>query len=75
MSNESVQCYIAKCLCGCGSIVFASVDEPGHSKARRDDTAQQISKLISDGFTIERMAVEDVRRAPFGCRSKQLDLV
>lgn len=63
MSNDAdIPCYVAKCKCGCG-LIFASVDEPGQSQERRKDTAKEIAELIKDGYTIERMAVAEVRNA------------
>ena len=69
MANEQVPCYIARCKCGCGALIFASVDEPGQSEARRKDNAKEIAGLIRKGFTIERMRVGDVRSSKFGCSS------
>jgi hypothetical protein len=70
MADENVPCYIARCKCGCGSLVFASVDEPNQSAARRKDNAKEIASMIADGFTIERMNVGEVRTAKWGCATK-----
>lgn len=70
MADENVPCYIARCKCGCGHLVFASVDEPNQSAARRKDNATEIAKMIADGFTIERMNVGDVRTAKWSCANK-----
>lgn len=67
MSEEQVSCYIARCLCGCGALKFASVEEPGQSQERRDDTAKELAILIKDGYSIDRMSVGDVRNAKWGC--------
>lgn len=73
MSDTEIPCYIAKCQCGCGALVFASVDEPGQSAERRKDTAKEVAKLVRKGFVIERMSVGEVRKASFMC-TKQLSL-
>lgn len=70
MADENVPCYIARCKCGYGSLVFASVDEPNQSAARRKDNAKEIAGLIAQGFTIDRMNVGDVRKAQWGCVNK-----
>lgn len=62
MTPEEIMCYVAKCKCGCG-LVFASVDEPTQSAARRRDTAKELAKLVRAGLTIERMTVAQVRTA------------
>lgn len=31
MNETETPCYIAKCLCGCGALVFAAVDAPRRS--------------------------------------------
>lgn len=67
MSDEQVPCYIAKCKCGCGALVFASVDEPGQSAERLKDTAKELAKMVRSGFTIERMPVGEVRKANWRC--------
>ncbi len=59
MSNESTPCFVAICKCGCGKLVFASVDKPEMAK----DNAKEVAKLIRDGLTIEKMTVADVRTA------------
>lgn len=68
MADETVPCYVARCTCGCGALVFASVDEPGQTMARRADTAKEIANLVRDGYTIERMTVGEVRKSAFGCK-------
>lgn len=67
MSNEEVPCYIARCRCGCGALVFASVDEPGQSKERRKDTAKAIGDLVRKGYSVERLTVGAVRSANWKC--------
>jgi hypothetical protein len=59
--------YIARCKCGCGGIVFATVDKPKYA----EDNAEEIRRQIQDGYSIERVTVEYVRRAPFGCYRKK----
>jgi hypothetical protein len=70
MNDVDVPCYIARCKCGCGALIFATVDEPGQSKERRDDTAKEIATFVRKGFTIERMSVGEVRSARWRCTSK-----
>jgi len=70
MNEVDVPCYIARCKCGCGALQFAAVDEPGQSKAQRNDTAKEIASLVRKGFTIERMTVGEVRMANWKCSSK-----
>jgi hypothetical protein len=62
-------CYVAKCLCGCGALRFASVDEPGQPQERRNETALELADLFRKGYTIERMTVGEVRIANWTCRS------
>lgn len=47
--------YIAKCKCG--GLIFAASDRP----ECRKDNAHDIARLINDGYSIERMTVEEVR--------------
>lgn len=70
MSELDIPCYIARCRCGCGALIFASVDEPEQSQKRRADTAKEIADLVRNGFTIERMPVGEVRSANWKCTSK-----
>lgn len=67
--NAAIPCYIAKCKCGCGGMVFASVDDPNgrYCEQRRKDTAKEIAKLVLDGYIVERMTVGDVRAATWLC--------
>ena len=67
MADEDVPSYIARCLCGCGALTFASVDEPNQSKERRADNAKEIADLLRNGYTIERMTVGEVRKANWKC--------
>jgi len=67
MDNEQVPCYIARCLCGCGALRFAAVDEPGQSKSRRADTAKEVGNLLRAGYTIDRLTVGEVRVANWTC--------
>lgn len=67
MNPEEMPCYIARCLCGCGALRFAAVDEPGACQNLRDDNAKEIAALVRKGYTIERMTVSDVRSANWKC--------
>lgn len=51
--------YIARCRCGCGSVVFATMDEPEFAK----HTAKSIAKMIRDGYSIERVSLNSFRMA------------
>lgn len=66
--DSTIPCYTAKCLCGCGGLVYADVDEPNKTKERKKGTANEIAKMIRRGYAIERMTVGDVRKASFGCQ-------
>jgi hypothetical protein len=68
MVDESANtpCYVARCLCGCGRVVFASVDDGTTPK----ETAKSIAKMIRNGYSIERMKVGDVRAADWICEKK-----
>jgi hypothetical protein len=70
VADEEVPCYIARCKCGCGHLVFASVDEPTQSDERRRGTAKEIADLIREGFTVERLSVGEVRKAKWMCANK-----
>ncbi len=59
--NEPTHAYIAKRSCGC--MVFASMDDPRLAK----DNAREIASCIREGFTVERVPVEEARKLPFGC--------
>ena len=67
MNDTEIPCYIARCKCGCGALVFASVDEPNQSQARLKDTAKEVAKLVCQGYTIDRMSVGEVRASRFTC--------
>jgi len=61
--RDATPCYVARCLCGCKRLVFASVDDGKHPK----QTAKDIAGLIRKGYTIERMSVSEVRVAKWMC--------
>ena len=63
-------CYVAQCKCGCGALIFASVDAPGREK----DNAKKVASLIRDGFKVERMTVESVRSSKFMCHKSNAKL-
>jgi hypothetical protein len=48
--------YIAKKECGC--IVMACVDDLAH----RRDTAKEVAKAIREGYIVERVTVDYVRK-------------
>ncbi len=73
MSETSeTPCYIARCKCGCGGLIFASVQSQQMSKERGNDTAKEVSKLIRAGYSIERMTVGDVRAATWLCKKDRV---
>ena len=49
--------YIGRGRCGFGAFPFAPMDRPEWAK----DTAKSIAKAISDGYTIERVPLSEVR--------------
>lgn len=68
--NEEVPCYIARCKCGCGSLIFAAVDEPEASQRLKADIAKSVSDLITGGYVVERSTVEYARTANWLCATK-----
>ena len=58
-------CYIGIKECGC--VVAACVDNPEHKK----DTAKNISDWIKDGWTTERIPVEDTRNRLSSCKCNE----
>ncbi len=52
MSDTDIA-YVARCLDGCGAIVFAAVDVPMTKRA----TSREIAKLIREGYSVERTTV------------------
>ena len=51
-------------ICPHGKVRFMAVDEPGviDTKVRRE-----IGEMVSAGFTIDRVTVEEARKSDFGC--------
>lgn len=72
MSIETdVPCYTARCLCGCGGLVFAAVDDATDDKKRKRETAKEVAWMIRKGYVIERMTVGEVRAAKFTCQKRK----
>lgn len=69
--RDQTPCYVARCRCGCGRVVFASVDDGKHPK----ETAKSVGAMIRKGYHIERMTVAEVRNAEWMCPKKQQELV
>lgn len=69
-TSSETPAYIARCRCGCGGIVFASVDNPEHAA----DTAKEVARCIRDGYAVERTVVSVVRTQPFGCQAPKPSL-
>ncbi|MCB0038676.1 MAG: hypothetical protein KDE23_03290 [Caldilinea sp.] len=67
MTTDLSHSYIARCKCGCGGILFATVDNP----QRAHDIAADVADCIRDGLHIERVPSEVVRTTPWGCQSEQ----
>lgn len=53
--------YIGRKACGC--CVAAAVDKPEHRK----DTAKHVAQWVRSGLTIERVPVDDARKALKKC--------
>ena len=70
--NSETPCYIARCQCGCGGMIFASVDDAEMREQRAKETAKEIGKLVRDGYTVERATVKEVRSSKWFCQ-KNLD--
>jgi len=66
-SRDATPCYVARCLCGCKRLVFASVDDGVHPK----ETAKTVAQMIRKGYVIERMTVSEVRAAQWMCEQKR----
>lgn len=74
--DEQIPAYAVHCKCGCGGLIYVSVDEPDDQsklspralKLHRADTAKEIAKLMRKGFAVERSTVGVVRQSLFGCR-------
>lgn len=72
MENEELTpAYIARCKCGCGAIVMATVDRPEYQK----DVAKDVADAIRDGYTVEHVTVGYVHQAGFGCQHKKVGAV
>lgn len=69
-TSSKTGAYIARCRCGCGGIVFASVDNPEHAT----DTAKEVARCIREGYAVERTVVSVVRTQPFGCQAPKPSL-
>ncbi len=59
--DGATHCYIGKSKCGC--VVAACVDLPMEPKW----TAEALAEFIADGFTIERVTIDDARLKLNGC--------
>ncbi len=66
-TDNNTPTYIARCKCGCGGIVFATVDNPNHAT----DVAKDVAEAIRDGYAVERSTAAVVRSEPFGCQTRQ----
>lgn len=59
-----VPCYIARCKCGCGGLVFASIDEPQFTK----ETAKSVADIIKRGYAVERTTLGEVNSMKWRCQ-------
>ena len=64
--SDSDKAYIARCLDGCGAIIFAAVQSP---MANREN-AKEVSKLIRDGYTVETLTVAEARPLIGPCKNE-----
>jgi hypothetical protein len=60
MSDDGVMVYVGRDKCGC--YVSVHVDEPENAKG----VAKWVASDIKDGLAVERMAIADFRKLPFG---------
>jgi hypothetical protein len=60
MSDDNVNCFVARCKCGKG-LVFAAVDQPD----RRKDNAKEVAGLIRAGYRVDNMPLLEVRKSTF----------
>ena len=49
--------YVAKCSCG-GMVMATTNDHP-------KDASKEVAKCIKEGFSIETMSIEEVRKQPW----------
>ena len=59
-NEEQGMAYVSRCT-ACKKIVTAIVDNPAHKR----EVAKEVADAIRSGEAVERMPVEDVRRADF----------
>lgn len=61
--------YVGRDKCGCAVAVITDVEHPNAKK----ETAKEVADFIKSGLTVERMAITDWRKAPFGhkCGAKK----
>lgn len=55
VNADTRMAYAARCRCGCGAIRAATSDDKGFEA----DTAEFVSDLIKDGYTVERIPVSE----------------
>lgn len=67
-SNVEGFAYIGRCR-GCKRLVYAGVDRGDEmTEERRKKQSSDIAKLIKDGFQVERVTIEEVRKSEFSCQ-------
>ena len=59
-NEEQGMAYVSRCAT-CRKIVMATIDNPAHKR----EVAKEVADAICLAETVERMPVEDVRRADF----------
>lgn len=64
IERDEQDCIIARRTC-CGSIIFATVNQPGLiSKKDREE----IGALAASGLSIEHLTAAEVRKQKWGCK-------
>jgi hypothetical protein len=63
MSDETLMCYISRCP-RCDRLTFATVDSPENHRY----VAKDVADVLRSGRTVDRMAFDEVRQQPWGCK-------
>ena len=59
-NEEQGMAYVSRCAT-CRKIVMATIDNPAHKR----EVAKEVADAIRSGEAVERVPLEDVRRAEF----------
>lgn len=68
--TDYAACYVARCKCGCGGIIFAATDDP----RMVEDNAKEVAECIREGHTVGRTNAKGVRAGPFGCQAQKAQM-